>query len=121
MEYKIGDTFGIDKYYEACQFCNAWNEEHTEDMITVANKGENIYEIVAMTPLQHDAIIENKIHEYEEKLSATDYINDKINEARTFGTAEYLAELIEEYKSVAEQREEWRQEIRKLKKELKGE
>lgn len=33
MEYKIGDTFGIDKYYEACQFCNAWNEEQTEEIV----------------------------------------------------------------------------------------
>lgn len=54
----------------------------------------------------------SKYYEYKGKLSETDYVNDKINDAINTGDEELATTLREKYKDVFTERSKWREEVR---------
>ena len=60
----------------------------------------------------------HKIMEYESKLEATDYIDNKLFEAFISGNTKELESLKHKYADILEDRKLWREEIRKLESEV---
>lgn len=86
-----------------------WNED-TEDWEYKEKKKEPEQE--PYVPTELDKAREN-LWEYKNKLSDTDYVNDKISDALNTGNVELADELRSKYTSVFADREEWRKEVRK--------
>lgn len=58
--------------------------------------------------------IQSELCEKHQLLSQTDYIDNKINEALVFGSAEELNELKEKYSEIIANRKLWRKRINEL-------
>lgn len=91
-----------------------WNEE-TEDWEYKEKKKDP--EPEPYVPTELDKTREN-LWKYKNKLSDTDYVNDKISDALNTGNAELADELRAKYASVFTEREKWRKEVRKLEEEV---
>lgn len=71
----------------------------------------------AYEPTELDKAYQN-YYEYKGRLSETDYVNDKINDAINTGDEELATTLREKYKEVFTERSKWREEVRKWESEI---
>lgn len=89
-----------------------WNGESWEYQEKKKEEEPKPYE-----PTELDKAYQN-YYEYRNKLSETDYVNDKINDAVNTGNEELATTLREKYQDVFAQRSEWREEVRKWEAEI---
>lgn len=89
-----------------------WNGESWEYKEKKKEEEPKAYE-----PTELDKAYQN-YYEYKGRLSETDYVNDKINDAINTGDEELATTLREKYKEVFTERSKWREEVRKWESEI---
>lgn len=107
------NTTPIEPLEEKEGFDIIWNGESWE-----YKEGKKPEEPEPYEPTEYEIAL-NNMWNAKHKLSDTDYINDKINDALNTGNTEFAEELRQKYAPIFAEREQYRTEVRKWESEVK--
>ena len=114
---KENDIFYIEEYSKAFDFVKANNYDYYIEEIAPDEKGRRF--TILRSP---DKSKEAQIGDLKLKLYDTDYVASKIADAyakyQITGDDHALDEMIAKYEPILQQREQWREQIRELEKQI---
>ena len=118
MQYQIGYIFHLDEYSQVCDYCNEKQLLIVE--IDADEKGRRFQ--IQEVKYSKIELLTQQIEKLKQNLRNTDYIANKIADAyalyKLTGDDLHLDEIMTQYEPMLQQREQWREQIRELEKQI---